>query len=74
MIAQIVGGAQWDNAKTALAMPAAIQQAKSTANRRFFIGVFLLCTNSCAGGLSIAGIVLEYTGPPAQKASIAGIR
>ncbi len=54
--------------------PAAIQHAKSTANRRFFIGVFLLCTNSCAGGLSIAGIVLEYTGPPAQKASIAGIR
>ena len=45
---------------------------KAQPTDAFFIGVFLLCTNSCAGGLSIAGIVLKYTGPPAQKASIAG--
>ena len=54
-------------ANTALAMPAAIQQARNTATRRF-----LICcssSHSLPWGLSPTGIALEYTAPAPQNAS-----
>ena len=54
-------------ANTVLAVLAAIQQARSTANRRF-----LICcssSHSLPWGLSPTGIALEYTAPAPQNAS-----